>query len=33
MKQIIFNSSYLLGTAPFLEDLSYAFDFFKGSLK
>ena len=32
MEQIIFDSSYLLRTGYFLEDLSYAFNFFKGSL-
>ena len=32
MEQTIFGSSYLLRTGCFLEDLSHAFNFFKGSL-
>ena len=32
MEQIIFDTSYLFRTATFLEDLSQAFDFFKGSI-
>ena len=32
MEQIVFDSSCLLSAATFLEDLSQAFEFFKGSL-
>ena len=32
MQQIIFDGSYLLRAGYFLEDLSYAFNFFKGRL-
>ena len=32
MEQTTFDSSYLLRTGCFLEDLSHAFNFFKGSL-
>ena len=32
MEQIMFDSSYLLRTATFLEELSHKFEFFKGSL-